>query len=261
MIGRIEMPDRFIRWNETWGAPHGRPLTGWRRRLSGERRIRAVGPFAFQPNNSTRVWEYPWAYHAVPIQAHSSLVDVGGALSGFQFALAATSDQVMNVDPFVDYGTAGEYQAVDPIERHDRLNAAFGTRVVLRRCDLPSAGLPAESVDVVYCISTIEHLSDPMIGATMAEVARVLAPGGHCVLTVDLFLDLQPFTARAANRWGRNIDLGSLVGTSGLRLVDGDRSELNGFAEFDPESVQSALGDYRLGTYPGVAQCLVLARP
>jgi SAM-dependent methyltransferase len=261
MIGRLAMPDRFVRWNERWGAPHGRRLSGWRRRLlRGERRTRAIGPFGFQPNNTTRAWEYPWAFHAVPITSGSSVVDVGGALSGFQFALAATSRRVVNVDPFVAYGTAREYQAMEPDACHRSLNAAFGTEVVLRRCDLPSAGLAAGSVDVVYCISTLEHLADAMIEATLAEVSRILAPGGRCVLTVDLFLDLHPFTSRSANRWGRNIDLSWLVHSSGLDLLDGNPSELNGFAEFDPDAVQSALGDYLIGSYPGMAQCLVLAR-
>lgn len=262
MIGRIDLPPPFSVWNEVWGAPNGHSLTGWQQRvLRGQRRIRALGPFAFQANNTTRIWEYPWAYQAVPIQRQSRLVDVGGAFSGFQFALAAIAAEVTNVDPFVDYGTTGEYDGVDPHHRLHRLNAAFGTSVKLLRSDLPSAGLPAGSADVVYCLSTIEHCDDDMIEATMAEMSRILAPGGRCVLTVDLFLDLHPFTGRPANRWGRNIDLRKLVETSGLRLVAGYPSELNGYAEFDPDVVQSALGDYLLGTYPGMAQCLVLGRP
>lgn len=262
MIGRRSLPGRYERWNQTWGAPFGRPVPAWVRRLPGTTSLvqRRAGPFSFQPNNSTRTWEYPWAYFAVPVVPALRLVEVGGALSGLQFVLARAGATVVNVDPFVDYGTTGEYAAVDPAERLRDLNELFGTAVELRRCTLAEAGLPAGSVDVVYCISTIEHLSAAARTSTVGEIGRVLRPGGRTVLTVDLFLDLQPFTTRTDNRWGTNIDVHALVAESGLGLVEGTPAELLGYPEFDADTVQSNVSDYLVGDYPGLAQCLVLQK-
>jgi len=46
--------------------------------------------------------------------------------------------------------------------------------------ELPGAGLPAAAFDLVYLGDVLEHVPD--CRAVMAEVARVLAPGGHVVL-------------------------------------------------------------------------------
>ncbi len=262
VIGRNVLPDLYRRWNEVWGAPFGRPVPTWIRRLpaSTDRVDRRAGPFSFQPNNSTRTWEYPWAWHAVPLTPGMRVVDLGGGLSGLQFVLALSGATVLNIDPFVDYGSVGEYAAVDPPQVLGRLNRLFGTAVELRRGVIHEAGLDAASVDIVYCISTIEHLSETDVSAAMAEIRRVLRPGGHWVLTVDLFLDLKPFTTRLSNRWGTNVDIRSLVEASGFDLVSGSPGELLGFGDFDADTVQSNLSEYLVGDYPGLAQCLVLRK-
>src|SRR5579862_1571480 len=79
MIAPRQMPQEFYDWNRRHRAPFGR-----RNRLSGLLGIRYRGPFAFQANNSTRVYEYPWAYSA--INAHRAarggrfldIVELGG---------------------------------------------------------------------------------------------------------------------------------------------------------------------------------------
>jgi SAM-dependent methyltransferase len=262
VIGRQVLPGSYEGWNQAWGAPFGRDVPAWSRRLPGLATLahRRAGPFSFQPNNSTRRWEYPWAFHAVPLRPEHRVVDLGGALSGLQFVLARSGATVLNVDPFIDYGTSGEYAGVDPGERLRELNQLFGTAVELRRCVLEEAGLAPGSVDVVYCISTIEHLAPQAIQASATEIVRVLRPGGHTVLTIDLFLDLEPFTTRTHNRWGTNIDVRGLVEATGLELVVGTTSELFGYPDFDVDAIQSNLSDYLVGDYPGLAQCLVLRK-
>jgi len=265
VIGRLALPDPYRVWNQAWGAPFGREVPGWWLRwlrLPGVATLagRRAGPFSFQPNNSTRRWEYPWAFHAVPLRPGMRVIDLGGALSGLQFVLARSGAKVLNVDPFIDYGTSGEYAAVDPGERLRQLNQLFGTTVELRRCVLEQAGLAPGSVDVVYCISTIEHLAPEAMLASATEIVRVLRPGGHAVLTIDLFLDLEPFTTRTHNRWGTNIDVCDLVEATGLELVVGTTSELFGYPDFDVDAIQSNLSDYLVGDYPGLAQCLMLRK-
>lgn len=262
MIALRTLPDSFQRWNQAWGAPFGRPVPSWRRRLpaSRDRVDHRAGPFSFQPNNSTRAWEYPWAWHSAPAAPGMRVVDLGGGLAGLQFVLASSGATVINVDPFLDYGTFGEYAALEPVGELRRLNRLFGTDVELRRTVIEDAGLASASVDTVFCISTIEHLSGPDAQAAVDEIRSVLRPGGQCVLTVDLFLDLQPFTTRRSNRWGTNIDVRGLVEASGLDLEAGTPAELLGFGDFDADTVQSNLSEYLVGDYPALAQCLVLRK-
>ncbi|MEI6775527.1 MAG: class I SAM-dependent methyltransferase [Chloroflexales bacterium] len=51
----------------------------------------------------------------------------------------------------------------------------------VRAGDLPGAGLPSGSCDLVVMRHVLEHLPDPR--AALLEVARVLRPGGRCILT------------------------------------------------------------------------------
>jgi SAM-dependent methyltransferase len=186
-------------------------------------------------------------------------VEIGGGLAGFQFVLARTGLHVINVDPGKE--AAGIGWRCDHASM-DRLNRAFRTRVVLENSTLEEAALATASTDVVFSISAIEHIPERGLPSLMAEVARILKPGGSVVLTIDLFLDLAPFSDRVENEWGWNIDLRALVESSGLALTFGDESELNGYPSFDSRGVLAKLADlYYGGEYPACAQLLVLGKP
>src|SRR5580704_19476930 len=189
MLARQKLPAEYEDWNAKWGAPWGRravvsPLDWgrsekllyyvdrlpWRLRvplLRSAQMNRVRGPFAFQSNTSTRRYEYPWAFHQIEALGPSRILEVGGALSGFQFVLAKSGYEVHNVDPFFDYGEgrAGQYE-VDPIAEHAALNRSFGTHVTLHRSTLPEATLTGQ-FSAVLCISTIEHLSEQDIASTL----------------------------------------------------------------------------------------------
>jgi SAM-dependent methyltransferase len=263
VLARRELPARFAEWNARWGAPDGRPQRAARvvrARLPWlvARYPQIAGPFAFQANNETRVVEYPWAYFALPVVPGLSAVEIGGSLSGFQFALAKSGAHVVNVDPGEAASGIGWPCDAASIAR---LNRAFGTGVRLVNTTLEAAGLPDASADVVYSISTIEHIPEDELPRVAHEIARILRPGGHAVLTIDLFLTLTPFTARTRNRGGWNIDVKQFVDQTGLDLIAGDPRELNGFPEFDREHVLSSLDELMYGTYPACAQLLVLQKP
>jgi SAM-dependent methyltransferase len=257
---RSALPD-FSAWNERWQAPFG---PSWAGELSLEERLapdtaRTIGPFAFQPNNTTRAVEYPWAFGMADVDGRRVL-ELGGALSGFQFVLAQTGADVTNVDPFVDYGSEAE-SPDEPEVLHARMNEIFGTTVRLERSTLFEARLPSDAFDYAFCISTLEHLAKDEIDRVTREVGRVLRPGGRFVLTVDLFLDVTPFAASARNRWGTNVSVRDVVERSGMRLVVGDRRELVGFPEFDPERIRAGLDQYYVGEgYPTLVQMLVLEK-
>ena len=64
-----------------------------------------------------------------------------------------------------------------------------------------ATGLEDDSFDVVLILSVLEHTADPE--QVLAEIARVLRPGGRLALTTDMFDDEQwrPTRARHAARW------------------------------------------------------------
>ena len=136
-------------------------------------------------HNFSRVWEYPYVYYhlsaylkALPQTPKPLVADVGSGVTFFPFALSKLGYQVICTD-------------IDPICKKD-LSLA-------RKCVLPSQGnvdfrliedrdIPFKDseCDALYCISVLEHIPD--IEKTLSEIARVLKPGGVCLITCDINL-------------------------------------------------------------------------
>jgi SAM-dependent methyltransferase len=262
VLARRVMPPEFLAWNEQWKAPQGRDgggIVGDPTALS-RRKASRLGTFVFQPNSTTRAYEYPWAYHQLPVTTGARILEVGGALSGFQFVLAGQGAHVTNVDPFVDYGGTKEVPR-DPIAVHRRICELARVEVDLVRATIDRADLAAASFDAACCISTIEHLSDDDIATVLDEVVAALKPGAPLVLTLDLFLNLAPFSDRTTNQWGTNVSVRQLVERSGLELAVGDPAELYGYDAFDPRTILSRLEEFAIGEgYPQLAQLVVLRK-
>ncbi len=262
MLAPVLLPENFAAWNRAHGAPRGfdRPRRALLRRFySDEAWLRLAGPFAVQPgNNSTRRFEYPWAVHAAALDRPSDIVELGGSLAGLQFVLARLGHRVTNVDPGLEAGGLGW-----PVDQASlaKLNSWFGTAVRLANTTLDRAALPDESADVIFSISVLEHLTEDELASVMDHARRILRPGGRFVFTLDLFLNLAPFTRRQKNEYGTNKDVRRMLESSGLELAAGDRAELNGFPEFDAARVQENLEKYLIGSYPVLTQCVVLRKP
>jgi SAM-dependent methyltransferase len=257
------LPDRYLEWNRRWSAPGGRVrrpekiLSNKMVSRLGHRWPRLRGPFGFQPNNQTRLFEFPWAYFELTGPAGRRALDVGGSNSGLQFVLSGEGTKVTNVDPGEEARGRGWRVSAESIAR---LNRAFKTDVTLISSTVQEADLPSEHFDVAYSISTIEHIPADEYPSLMSELRRVIKPGGRLVLTIDLFLNLTPFTTRTSNEWGTNADVAELVSLSGLRLVSGNTRELLGYPDFSTDDVLSRMESVTFGGYPAAAQCLVLQR-
>ena len=130
MIATKVLPSQFWDWNNKWGAPFGRRQRGFgsrlRRTLLGRRDLpiwmeaRWRGPFGWQPNNSIRVFEYPWAYHVIHHRGRGlRVLEVGGGLSGLQFVLAAedTVSSMLNQDRTAWDGTIVLNSILDCVRR------------------------------------------------------------------------------------------------------------------------------------------------
>src|SRR5712664_13160 len=257
MLAPRNLPNQFAEWNRRWHAPSGR-YDAIAQRL-GRRNFLGMfyrGHFGYQTNNSTRVYEYPWAYHQISSLGRGlRIVELGAGLSGLQLVLAREGHRVLNVDPGLE--AAGVSFDLDQ-QLHRKLCRAFRSPVDLVSTTIGWAGIPDGSVDVLLSVSALEHFAVEALDELSIHTRRILQPRGVVILTVDLFLDLHPFCDARSNVYGRNVDLRDLLGRASLDLRTGNREELFGFPEFDPRRILSRLSKYHLGTgYPALAQCLV----
>jgi 2-polyprenyl-3-methyl-5-hydroxy-6-metoxy-1,4-benzoquinol methylase len=269
MLAKTPLPAQYADWNKRWGAPSGRRV---RRPLMVQHRLddpdpARYGPFGFQYSSETRRFEYPWAYFAAAIAPGMRVLDVGGGLGGLQFVLSAEGASVVNADLAARGDSRwalgqGNAEHLLTAQDHARLNQLFGTDVTLIARPVQDSGLAAGSFDRVFCLSVLEHLDPAEARAVLTAIGNLLAPGGLCLLTVDLFLDVKPFGRRAANFWGTNHDMRELLDGLPLELTAGDTTELLGFPGFDADTIVSRLpGIFVSPISPCMSQAMVLRRP
>jgi len=217
------------------------------------------GPFAFQTNSDLREFEFPWAYTKICERGKAlDVVEIGGGMSGLQFALARAGHRVTNIDPGLK--AAGKGWALDPLT-HNKLCKAFGVSIDLVDTTIRQARLAPVSADVVASVSVLEHLAPSELAELVEEIPRILRPGGVLIATVDLFLDLSPFTTKTKNKWGTNLDIHGFIGRCGLTLKEGSAEELFGFPEFNSVRALENLPQYRIcRSYPCLSECLVAGR-
>lgn len=268
MIARRTIPKHYKEWNRKWGAPFGKSFYRWTRELPrGQRYLDRIlfhripslcGPFAFQPNNTIREVEYPWAFFSTTILRGMEVLEIGGGLSGFQFVLSMCGCNVTNVDPGLESSGRGWFVDKKVISK---LNRAFHTNVVLHKCSLKEAPLKKESFDRIFSISVLEHIPEREVQEIIKIAFHILKPGGYFVITLDLFLNLKPFTSREANQYGTNISVRALVEAQPFVLVYGDKKELYGYDEFDKDYILSNLDNLYIGSYPALSQLIILQKP
>jgi SAM-dependent methyltransferase len=159
----------------------------------------------------------------------------------------------VNVDPGQD-GLGWKYNAA--LHRH--LCRALKAPVQLFDKKIDSLEAPPHSFDVVLSVSALEHFPNADLAILASAMRRLLKPDGIVVMTIDLFLDLKPFSEREENVWGRNLDISQFLNMAGLRLDDGNPAELLGFPEFNPAQIMGNLATYVVGEgYPVLSQCVV----
>jgi hypothetical protein len=143
---------------------------------------------------------------------------------------------------------------------HQRIVDTFAAPVTLIPERVQDAELAAGSFDRVICLSVIEHVSPDESLAMMKAIADLLAPGGTCLLTIDLFLDVKPFGVLDRNTWGTNIDVHRLVSGVDLDLTEGNPAELYGYPEFDFDRTVAMIPDLLVGTFSALTQALILTK-
>ena len=268
MIAQKVYPKKYDRWNRQSSAPFGRLkwktsywkfISQWiRLQIPYRYRAAILGPFSIQPNSTTRRFEYPWCFYEAGIQPGDHVLEIGGGLAGFQFVLNRNGCSVVNVDPGLDASGVGWFCDHETMAR---LNKTFGTSVRLENTTIDKADLKSASFDTAFAISVLEHLTPRDLRDVMTHVYRALKPSGRFIITLDLFLDLKPFTQKSANKFGTNINASDLIGLAPFVVEKGNRDELLGFPGFSVERVSENLDNYLIGEgYPVLIQCLVLRK-
>ncbi len=256
MLAPFRLPNSYAQFNRRHHAPDGRLVRKRLRRFGRSRfRLLLAGPYAWQSNNTTRAFEYPWAHEQIQRLGRDLVIaDVGASLAGLQFTLAKEGHEVHAVDPGLNASGLG--WEVDPTF-HQLLAETYHAPVQLHPTTFQQADFAESSLDVVLSVSTIEHFGPDDLQSFAESVRRALKPGGHVVLTIDLFLDLIPFTDRAENRWGTNMSVAALMEALDATIVVGDPNVLYGFPDFDARRIQADLSEYMIGAYPTLTQCVV----
>jgi SAM-dependent methyltransferase len=142
------------------------------------------------------------------VQSHKAgkrLLDVGSAMGGFMRVASEAGFSVEGVE-------VSKFGA-------DYTRKELGLPV--HECSLREAALAADSFDVVTMWDVIEHLPDPL--DTLAEVRRVLRPGGLCFVT----------TGDVSSRYARMLGKRWHLLTPPQHLF-----------YFTPKALQRALGDH-----------------
>lgn len=260
MLAKKHLPENYLAWNKKYHAPFGRHLESpfLNKFLPNAFIQKYRGPFSIQPNNTTRVFEYPWAFFSLPPIQNQNILEIGGGLSGFQFILGKNGHYVINVDPGLNAKGVGWPCTKESM---DKLNHIFNTSVELINTTIDGANLTKDFFDCAVCISVIEHLPLEDRINVMEKAYESLKPGGLFILTVDLFPELHPFTEKPKNEWGGNIDIQQLINNSSFIFDKGITSELFGFPDFDPTKILHNRGSYLCGQYPAFAQCFILKKP
>jgi SAM-dependent methyltransferase len=125
-----------------------------------------------------RQWEYPYAWTNL-CATRGRLLDAGSGLTFLPFVFAAAGRDVVCCD--ADADGLGYAARVDEAAR------LTGLPVRYARCMLEDLPFPDASFDAVTCISVLEHVRPPR-DAVLASLARVTAPGGRAVITLDVDL-------------------------------------------------------------------------
>lgn len=120
---------------------------------------------------------------------------------------------------------AGQVARVVAVDNSPEMLAAARRRlagrpnVELHEADLARLPVAAESCDAALMLLALTHLDDP--AAALAEMARLLRPGGRAVVVDLLRHDREEFRRQLGQRWPGFApeELAALLATAGLREV------------------------------------------
>ncbi|MHA7646448.1 class I SAM-dependent methyltransferase [Nitrosopumilus sp. S4] len=140
--------------------------------------------------------EYPWAVENANLTENMKILDVGSGVSLFPVYLASKGHDVISIDP----DKILMERIAPKLAKYSGINLSY------RVGDILNLEFEDNYFDRVFCISVIEHLEEEIHNGkyinnhkknfdvkAIAELLRVLKPGGLLILTFDWNEDLDEY--------------------------------------------------------------------
>ena len=133
----------------------------------------------------SRCWEYPYVYHhilkrlaTITESSLPTVLDFGCGATFFPFAVADLGATVLCSD--IDRASQKEFQIAESAVMTPRGSVRF---LLSEENTIPLGDC---TVDLICCVSVLEHIPLSSIGKILAELHRILKPGGFLIMTFDL---------------------------------------------------------------------------
>lgn len=132
-----------------------------------------------------RIWEYPFVFEEISqiIQAKGkntplNILDAGSGITFFPYFIKNHFPNVnatcVDIDPILEKLFA-------------KINGNMNVQIDYRLAGMHQMPLQNESIDIIYCISVLEHTKN--YEDIVNEFHRVLKPGGRLIVTFDISID------------------------------------------------------------------------
>ncbi|HEX4621268.1 MAG TPA: class I SAM-dependent methyltransferase [Myxococcaceae bacterium] len=144
--------------------------------LLREARLRESVALLVKPINYWRTVEYRTVWELAAFSAADRILDIGSPKLLSVFLAERTGAEV--------YATDIEPYFVEKLEAIRRVRRIPEARLRLQVEDGRKLSFSDRTFDKVYSISVLEHIPDQGDTACIREAARVLRPGGRCIVTV-----------------------------------------------------------------------------
>jgi hypothetical protein len=140
----------------------------------------------YKANFDLKGFAYPWLVSSRQWRPGEKVLDVGAAYSPLPMHLQETYGcEVWVVD---DYGTqSGETFWLRGQSPQQHIDSHPNVKFVLERLGEPArSSLPLQYFDVIYSLSTLEHVPTSMLQQVWRHMDALLKPGGEMFHAVDL---------------------------------------------------------------------------
>ena len=136
---------------------------------------------------ASRLWEYPFAILASDFQQGIKVADIGCGTTPFTSYLVNKlgGENVWGIDQDVITTEINQLAFGLTKDYIDKVGFNFV------KSDIDYIQIEDDFFDIVYCISVLEHIDDPIIQMNaIHELVRITKPGGQIIITMDMGINL-----------------------------------------------------------------------